>query len=378
MSNKSPVVTFIVPCYNLGHVLADCVNSILDQTYTNLEVLIMDDCSPDDTPAVAASFTDPRVHHVRHAQNMGHLRNYNAGIAMARGEYIWLISADDRLRRPYIVERFVETAERNPSAAYVFCPAMKFNENGDIGIYGSIGDRDCVVPGLRFVERLLDGNIVSAPTGMVRRRTYEKAGDFPLDLPFAGDWFLWGAFAFHGDVAYLAEPMVHYRVHPLNMTKSFFKRAAALVEDELKVQWRLKGLADRTDNEQLRRYARFAIARDYATRLRRRVLKDWPYGMTAEQFEASLAAFPATAEEQADIRSAAYDSLGDACLEADRPGDAAAAYTLALRARPLATSTRAKALLLRSGSVGRAVRRVVSSSKRRARTLLANGSGQLA
>src|ERR1700719_665273 len=98
-------VSFVVPCYKLGHLLAECLNSILSQSFRDFEILIMDDCSPDQTPEVARSFTDPRVRYVRNETNLGNLRNYNKGIGLARGNYIWLISADDRLRRTYVLER---------------------------------------------------------------------------------------------------------------------------------------------------------------------------------------------------------------------------------------------------------------------------------
>lgn len=61
----------------------------------------MDHCSPDGTPEVAKSFRDSRVVHPRNEPNLGHLRNYNKGIGLAHGRYIWLISADDYLLRPY-------------------------------------------------------------------------------------------------------------------------------------------------------------------------------------------------------------------------------------------------------------------------------------
>lgn len=68
---RPPTVSFIVPCYKLAHLLPDCVNSILSQTYRDFEVLIMDDCSPDNTPQVAQSFPDPRVTHIRNDPNLG-------------------------------------------------------------------------------------------------------------------------------------------------------------------------------------------------------------------------------------------------------------------------------------------------------------------
>src|SRR5208282_429173 len=120
-TSMAPKVTFVVPCYKLAHLLPECVNSILAQTYRDFEILIMDDCSPDDTPQVARSFSgDPRVQYIRNDPNLGHLRNYNKGLKMARGEYVWLMSADDRLRSPHILERYVKVMEENPQVGYAF------------------------------------------------------------------------------------------------------------------------------------------------------------------------------------------------------------------------------------------------------------------
>src|SRR5205085_7865147 len=88
----TPRVSFVVPCYKLAHLLRDCVESILSQSYRDVEVLIMDDCSPDDTPSVAASFDDSRVRSIRNPVNLGHVRNYNEGIRLSRGEYVWIMS----------------------------------------------------------------------------------------------------------------------------------------------------------------------------------------------------------------------------------------------------------------------------------------------
>jgi hypothetical protein len=77
-------VSFVIPCHRLAHLLGECVDSILAQSYGDFEVLIMDDCSPDATPEVAASFPRPRVRHVRNDTNLGHLANYNKGIQLSK------------------------------------------------------------------------------------------------------------------------------------------------------------------------------------------------------------------------------------------------------------------------------------------------------
>ena len=243
----NPTVSFVVPCYKLAHLLPECLQSILDQTYADLEVLVMDDCSPDNTQEVTQSFSDPRIRYIRNQKNLGHLRNYNEGIAMARGHYVWLISADDRLRRRYIVERYVALMENNPSVGYVFCSGVGLEGDTETGVlpYATHGDTDKIFRDRAFFVRLLESNSVLAASGMVRRECYERLGLFPLDLPYAGDWYLWLLFGLHYDVGYLAEPMVSYRQHSLSMTNTLNEKDPRIcTNDDLNVLWRIKRKAE--------------------------------------------------------------------------------------------------------------------------------------
>jgi hypothetical protein len=362
--DRAPLVSFLVPCYRLAHLLGDCVQSILQQDFTDFEVLILDDCSPDNTAEVAASFDDPRVRHIRHPQNLGHLRNYNRGIELARGRYVWLISADDRLGRPYVLSRFVEALEAHPDATFAFCPVRKFSDGGDAELYGSVGPADAVWRGRDFFRYLLNGNIVSAPAALARRSAYERAGSFPLDLPFAGDWYMWAAFAHQGDVIFMAEPMVKYRLHALNMTKSFLDRAAALVRDEIEVLWRMKALADATGDTQLVEHAVDTIAQKYALHVGRLAAEGWTYGMTGEAFEQSLQSHETTLRQRARIRYQTYAALGDGHFDAGRRTHARRAYVQSLFADPLNAKTIVKLALLGAGAGGARLRRALSPPSR--------------
>src|SRR5438552_18822496 len=91
-----PRVSFIVPCYNYGQFVGQAIDSLLGQTFKSLEVIVVDDASTDDTPAVLRQYaSDPRVTVIRHTTNMRHLRSYNEGLAIARGAFLGLLSADD-------------------------------------------------------------------------------------------------------------------------------------------------------------------------------------------------------------------------------------------------------------------------------------------
>src|SRR4051794_4607901 len=93
-------VDVVIPCYNYGRFLRDCVASVLGQAGVDVRVLVIDDCSKDDTPAVGAvlAAADARVEFRRHAVNRGHIATYNEGLLeWAAGDYALLLSADDLL-----------------------------------------------------------------------------------------------------------------------------------------------------------------------------------------------------------------------------------------------------------------------------------------
>ena len=213
-----PLVSFVVPCYKLAHLLPECIHSILSQSYGNFEALIMDDCSPDNTAAVARSFQDPRVQHIRNDPNLGHLRNYNKGIGLSRGKYVWLVSADDYLRRPYVLQKYVDLLEQSPRVGYTFCSGVGVQNGVETGVvdYSRHGEHDRIIAGRDMLKSLLETNTVLAAAVLARRECYEQVSCFPLNLGETGDWYLWSVFALFYDAGYFAEPMVCYRQHELS------------------------------------------------------------------------------------------------------------------------------------------------------------------
>src|SRR5947209_17315201 len=98
MHGMTNAVSVIVPCYNYAHYLPSCIESIVGQENVEVSVLILDDCSTDDTPTVASKLaTDSRVEVRRHERNVGHIATYNEGLEWVRADYTVLISADDLL-----------------------------------------------------------------------------------------------------------------------------------------------------------------------------------------------------------------------------------------------------------------------------------------
>lgn len=365
--STAPKVTFVVPCYKLAHLLPDCVNSILGQTHTNLEVLILDDCSPDNTPEVAATFTDPRVRHIRNDPNLGHLRNYNKGIGLATGEYIWLISADDKLRRPYVLEKYVAAMEANPRVGYAICPGFALLGDTETKVikYSVIGPNDEILPGHQFLRKLLVTNHVLSAAGMVRKSVYDELGTFPLDLPFAGDWYLWSLFALHYDVAYFAEPMVNYREHAGSMTNAFIdKDISVLSTDDLAVRWRLRALIEKMGLKDLLQDCERGIANDYARSMISRTYKGVACApMDAAELSRSLAEYTPDPALRRRLTRATYTQLADQHYVSGSHRAAARNYLKAMRFGPADPGLWTKLGLLCLGDFGHSLRRRLGAAQ---------------
>ena len=292
----APKVTFLVPVLQARP--SCCRNAstrFSAQTYQDFEVLILDDCSPDNTPEVARSFEDPRVRHIRNEPNLGHLRNYNKGIELAQGEYLWLISADDRLRKPYTLERYVEVMEANPTVGFAFCTGYLLvgQQETEIVQWANLESPDAIIEGRIFLRRLLQGNCVLAPAGMVRRECYDRLGRFPLDLPFAGDWYLWCLFALHYDVAYFAEPMVNYREHVQSMTSTLIADdIRRLSKDDFSVRWRMKEAVEALNDQSLARVCTSGIVEAYSRALSMKSWRGTRSRMSLAEFDESLRRTP--------------------------------------------------------------------------------------
>ena len=151
----SPKVSVIIPTYNRAALLPRAVNSVLAQTYQDFELLIVDDCSADDTPQVIAAFTDPRIRSFRHDANRHISASLNTGIVNARGEYITFLEDDNELTPNSITCRLEALESASPDVALVYgyldtvddrtgerTESHRFIFEGDEGLEFSLSFRD--------------------------------------------------------------------------------------------------------------------------------------------------------------------------------------------------------------------------------------------
>ncbi len=368
----NPTVSFVVPCYKLAHLLPECLNSILGQTYSDFEVLIMDDCSPDNTEEVARSFQDPRVKHIRNDPNLGALQNYNKGISLCRGRYVWLISADDYLQRPFVLERYVALMDAHPRIGYTFCPAVGVINGKETGRldYSAYGERDRVIRGRVFLQTLLGYNLILAPTVMARRECYEKISlfpinpvwaDVPIDLIWGGDWYLWCIFALHGDIGYFAEPMVCYREHDLSSTSIVTKENMEnCFYAEVAVLWKIKEKADEAGFRDVSKTCLLAVVYVYACHLMTKQFRSGVSTVTMTQFEESLCRNTTSERERNWVRGRVLAEMGAKHHERGNVASTREYYGRATDVDSWLIKVQVKKLLLSLGKPGDYLRRSFS------------------
>jgi glycosyltransferase involved in cell wall biosynthesis len=363
---QKPTVSFVIPCYKLAHLLPECINSILSQAYGDFEVLIMDDCSPDNTAEVAKSFHDPRVKYVRNEKNLGHLHNYNKGISQSCGKYIWLISADDYLRKQYVLERYVGLLEKHPNVGYVICPGFGVRDGMEarvLGRYSQHGDCDRIVRGHDLLSKLICSNFVMTPSGLVRRTCYEKISFFPLNMPWCGDWFLWCLFALYHDVAYFAEPMVCYREdHALSMTSKLTReRLDACVAEEVAVPWIIRRKAKEGGYSRVAEECLSGAAQTYARTLVTERYRESRFFMNFEMLEDSIRQNIMDEAERNCFRLRVYEKMGNEYYWKGELVSAKQFYQLALKNDPWMAAVRTKILFLSLGKMGDYIRKTILS-----------------
>ena len=219
-------VDVIVPCYKYAHLLTQCVQSVLTQDGVDVRVLIIDDCSPDNTAEVgtAVAARDQRVEFRRHSVNRGHIATYNEGLTWLEAEYGLLLSADDMLT-PGSLRRATELLDSDRDVGFVYGKRILWCGN-DAPPASTFVDRPGaprVVPGTQFIEQLCTTmlNPVSTPTAVVRTKIQRAVGPYREELPHTGDFEMWLRFAALGSVGVLDTDQAYWRSHGENMRELY-------------------------------------------------------------------------------------------------------------------------------------------------------------
>lgn len=225
MNHPNHKLSVCIPTYNGANYLAETLTSVIEQTWADFELIIVDDCSADATETIIKSFADSRIKFYRNQARLGLVGNWNRCLELAGGHYICLFHQDDVMMPENLAQK-VDLLDHNPHVGMVYSEVLQIGPTGELIRAGwpikPPPDQTGIHSGLKFFKtQLLSSNTVSCPSVVARRACYEKLGGFDPRLPFTADWEMWLRLALFYDIAYLPTPLIKYRWHDNNETLNF-------------------------------------------------------------------------------------------------------------------------------------------------------------
>ncbi len=217
--NPVPTVSVVIATYNYGHFLSRAIDSVMAQTFTDFDVIVVDDGSTDNTSEVVRPYQDCSRFTYHPIGHVGVTAAKNYGLKRARGQYLATLDSDDEWE-PTKLERQLQMFESNPALGLVYTRRMIIDPTGrTLGV-----DRRPLYRG-RIVENLLLDNFICYSTVMVKKSVLDDVGLLDESFIIPSDYDLWLRVALKYEADYLDEALVRYREHPgISRRANWFER----------------------------------------------------------------------------------------------------------------------------------------------------------
>ncbi len=218
---ENPLVSVIIPNYNHGRFLKNRIDSILNQTYTNFEIILLDDCSNDNSVDIIKTYkNNPHISRIIiNQENSGSpFLQWKKGIGLAQGDLIWIAESDDTCEAN-LLETLIKEFESDTYCVLAYCKSIKIDAEGrklcEEGFSSSFN-----MNGRLFIHKHLcrHNYIVNASSTLFKRNAA-----LDIDWSFTkyrgcGDWIFWIEICRKGNIAYCSIPFNHFRIHGTNTT----------------------------------------------------------------------------------------------------------------------------------------------------------------
>lgn len=219
---EHPFVSVIIPNYNHAAFLKQRINSVLSQTYKNFEVILLDDCSSDNSTEIMKTYErDSHISHITiNETNSGSpFMQWKKGINMAKGDFIWIAESDDVCNEK-LLGTLMSEFESDKRCVLAFCKSIKIDTEGH-----HIGEEGMAysfhMDGQKFIKKYLSRHnyIANASSVVFKKNALTKIDWSITNYRGCGDWILWIEIASSGNVAYCHTPLNFFRIHSSNTTK---------------------------------------------------------------------------------------------------------------------------------------------------------------
>jgi glycosyltransferase involved in cell wall biosynthesis len=203
-----PKASVIISTYNRAALLPTAITSVLQQTFQDFEIIVVDDASQDETPAVVADFQDHRIRYIRHERNAGAAGARNTGVTNATGEYIAFLDDDDEWL-PEKLALQVDVLENSPAQVGVVYTGRSTIDGATKKVVSILipTQRGDLLPELR------KGNPITNSSVLLRKECFSRVGLFDEQLAYNQDYDMWIRIAGAYHFEYVAKPLVKYTVH---------------------------------------------------------------------------------------------------------------------------------------------------------------------
>ncbi|PKI18159.1 glycosyltransferase family 2 protein [Colwellia sp. 12G3] len=235
LANSIPVVSVVIPMYNVAKYIEQSINSVLQQSYHHFELILVDDGCVDDTLNIVNNFTDPRIRIVRQA-NRGLSGARNTGIEAARGIYIALLDADDYWAADKLTKH-IKHLSANPKVGISYCPSLFINEDGELLGVGQF-------PKLKNITKqhiFCRNPVGNGSSPVIRRSVLSEVGYFGVNkdkyrrmyfdesLRQSEDIELWTRIALNTTWQFegISQPLTYYRVNDSGLSSDVDKQFAS-------------------------------------------------------------------------------------------------------------------------------------------------------
>lgn len=235
--NKHPLVSVLIPNYNHARYLDDRIHSVLNQTYLNFEVIILDDKSTDNSLEIINKYKDnPHVSQIIvNEENSGSpFKQWHKGFSLAKGDIIWIAESDDYCEKD-LLEKLINVYSEN-NCVIAFCRSRYMYEDGKKGgecLWQKTLKHSLVLQGKEYIKKYLweKNTIVNASSVIFDKKTAQFINPAYMAYHGSGDWMFWLEMAEHGKVAFWDEPLSYFRQHPNNTTKAMNKTGISIIEN---------------------------------------------------------------------------------------------------------------------------------------------------
>jgi glycosyltransferase involved in cell wall biosynthesis len=205
---SDPLISVIIPTYNRAAFIKRSVNSVVKQSYKNIEIIVVDDGSTDNTENLIKNVRDKRIKYIKHTENKGVSHARNTGIKIARGEYISFLDSDDEIYPKKIETQYKKLHVLPNTYGLIYCGHRIFINSTNEYVEDFLGQKYDNIK-----EILLKRCLFAVHAPLIRKMCFEKCGLFDESLVECEDWDMWIRLSQHYKFTVIPDALVKFYIH---------------------------------------------------------------------------------------------------------------------------------------------------------------------